>query len=137
MISFKKSLLLVLSTLLIGTGATAYYFYQKSAELAPNRAPIGQEEVASLMAAVGRLTALPQAEPPTIATVSNPEKLRDQAFFANAKAGDKVLIYTIAGKAYLYDPSADRVIDVAPLSVGSTNTVPKTFIATTTNPQQP
>lgn len=133
MIGLKKFLLLVLVLLLIGAGVTAYYFYQQAKVLAPNRAPIGQEEVTSLMVAVGRLIVLPEGETPTIATVSNPEKLKDQAFFASAKAGDKVLIYTNAQKAFLYDPTSDRVINVAPLSVGSTNVATTSMKATTTN----
>lgn len=127
MIDFKKYLPIILLILLVGTGVTAYYFYQQAAVLAPNRPPIGQEEVASLMAAVGRLIVLPEGEVPTVATVSNPEKLKDQAFFVNAKAGDKVLIFTNAQKAFLYSPTSNRVINVAPLSVGSSN------VATTTN----
>ncbi len=127
MIDFKKYLPIILFGLLIGMGATAYYFYHQAAVLAPNRPPIGQEEVVSLMASVGKLILLPEGETPTVATVSNPEKLKDQEFFVNAKAGDKVLIFTNAQKAFLYSPTSNRVINVAPLSVGSSN------VATTTN----
>ena len=127
MIDLKKFLPPILLVLLISTGGTAYYFYQQAKALAPNRAPIQEEEVLSLVTAVGKLIVLPEGETPTIATVSSPEKLQDQAFFANAKAGDKVLIYTNAQKAFLYDPVSNRVINVAPLSVGSSN------VATTTN----
>lgn len=75
------------------------------------------EESADIIARVGELIMLPEGEEPTIATVTDPEKLRDQVFFANAKTGDIVLIYTQAQKAYLYDPTANILIEVAPLSV--------------------
>jgi len=65
---------------------------------------------------VGRIIVLPNDEEPTVATVTDPEKLRDQVFFANAKAGDKVLIYTKARKAYLYDPIAGKLVEVAPIT---------------------
>ena len=55
-----------------------------------------------------------------MATVSNPERLRDQPFFAQAKAGDKVLVYSIAKKVYLYDPANDIIVNVAPLDIETT-----------------
>lgn len=65
---------------------------------------------------VGKLIALPEGEQPTVATVSDPAKLKDQAFFAKTQTGDKVLIYTKAKKAYLYRPSKDLLIEVAPIT---------------------
>lgn len=64
---------------------------------------------------VGKLVDLPEGETPTIATVSNLEPLKDQAFFKDAEIGDKVLIYGTSKKAILYRPSANKVIAVAPL----------------------
>ncbi len=78
-----------------------------------------QEEVQGLVERVGRLIILPEGEEPTIATVSDPQKLQGQSFFANAKVGDKVLIYTNAKKAILYDPVEDRIIEVAPVNIGA------------------
>lgn len=78
------------------------------------------EEVQDLVKAVGKLIVLPEGEEPTVASVTDPEKLKDQPFFQNAKAGDKVLIYTKARKAYLYDPQKNKLIEVAPLTVDAT-----------------
>ncbi len=75
-----------------------------------------QLEINTLIERVGKLIVLPQGEEPTVATVSDPEKLKDQVFFANAKVGDKVLIYTKARKAYLYDPEGDILLEVAPIT---------------------
>ncbi len=68
---------------------------------------------------VGSLVVLPEGEVPTIAAVSNPEVLKGQAFFAEAKTGDIVLIYS--KKAVLYDPILNKVIIAAPVNSGSTN----------------
>ncbi len=72
-----------------------------------------------LVLEVGKLIELPIGEDPTVATVTDITKLKDQPFFAKAKNGDKVLIYTNARKAILYDPQAKKVIDIAPINIGS------------------
>ncbi len=94
----------------------AYYFYAQ-AHTNPEQAQ--RKEVQNLVAAVGKLMVLPTDEQPVIATVADPEKLKDQPFFANAKKGDKVLIYNSARKAILYDPVENRIVDVAPLNIGA------------------
>ncbi|HUO50793.1 MAG TPA: hypothetical protein VMU25_04495 [Candidatus Paceibacterota bacterium] len=75
-----------------------------------------REDSASIVAKVGALIELPQGEVPTVATVSDLSKLQGQAFFAHAKVGDIVLIYTGARKAYLYDPSENKLVEVAPIT---------------------
>jgi len=65
---------------------------------------------------VGKLVALPQGENPTVTTVTDPDKLKNQPFFAQSKKDDKVLIYANAKKAYLYRPGINKVIDIAPIS---------------------
>jgi spore germination protein GerM len=97
-----------------------YYYYRQATDLKKNpqrQQAILQQEADSLVAAVGRLIVLPTDEQPTIATVSDPEKLRNEAFFSAAKSGDKVLIYSKAKKAILYDPIADKIVEVAPLNI--------------------
>ena len=92
-----------------------------------------QKEVADLVVKIGALILLPEGETPTLATVSDPEALRDQAFFANAKEGDKVLIYTTSKKAILYSVSTNKIVNVAPLNIGaSAPVVPKESAKTTT-----
>ncbi len=82
----------------------------------PAQEEAAQLEINTLIERVGELIVLPTGEEPTVATVSDPEKLKDQVFFANAKVGDKVLIYTKARKAYLYDPEGDILLEVAPIT---------------------
>lgn len=77
-----------------------------------------------LVKAVSMLMVLPEEEP-TVATVSDLEKLKGQEFFVNANVGDKVLVYLNAGKAILYSPKQNIIINVAPLSATSSkNSVP-------------
>ena len=97
------------------------------AEFKKNPQIAAQEETQELLNKVGMLIVLPQGEQPIVATVSDPEKLQSQAFFSSAKKGDKVLIYTNAKKAILYDPVADKILEVAPVNIGASsapNTAP-------------
>ncbi|MDP4007106.1 MAG: hypothetical protein Q8P55_00725 [bacterium] len=102
-------------------GITGYLFYQNSIlKRTPEQA--AQAEVRALVKEVGKIIVLPQGEDPVVATVSEPERLADQPFFLQAKRGDKVLIFTNAKKAFLYDPVAKRIIDVAPVNLDETPT---------------
>lgn len=106
----------------------AGYFYSQLRVLKQNPQAVAQKEAEALVAKVGRLVVLPDGETPTVATVSDPEALKDQAFFAKAQIGDKVLIFAEAKKAVLYSVSLNKVIDVAPLNIGNQRAVtpPKT-----------
>ena len=108
-----------LVTAVIGASGAAAYYYREYAALKKNPQKIAQEEIQRVMATVARHLVLPKGEVPTVATVTDPEKLKDQPFFANVKIGDKILIYTNAKKAILYDPSLDRIMEVAPLNIGN------------------
>lgn len=111
--------------------AAAGYFYWQVRILKQDPQVVAQQEVASLVAKVGRLVVLPADETPTVATVSDPEALKDQAFFAKAEKGDKVLIYTTAKKAILYSVTMNKIIDVAPLNIGNQKAVTPPKPATT------
>jgi 3-phosphoglycerate kinase len=76
------------------------------------------EDTKQLVDKVSKLIILPKDELPTVAIVSDPEKLKNQAFFAKAKNGDRVLIYTASKRAYLYDPVANKILEVAPIDFG-------------------
>lgn len=118
----RQHIVLVLVLLVLGLGATTYYFYQKSTNTEQAETA---KEVKSLVGAIGKLTLLPSDETPTVATVSDPEALKDQSFFVGAIKDDKVLIYSNAKKAILYRPSIKKIINIAPLNLGETTPVKK------------
>jgi hypothetical protein len=96
----------------------AVYLYKQNVELRRNSQAVTESEIKDLIAKVGKLIILPSGEQPTIATVADPDKLKNQSFFANASKDDKVLIYTNARKAILYSPSQNKIIEVAPINIG-------------------
>lgn len=67
-----------------------------------------------LVADVGEIFELPPGVP-TIAQVSDAEKLRAEPFFAHAENGDQVLAYSDALIAILYRPATHKIIAVTPL----------------------
>ena len=110
--------IVILLVVTLGAGSAAYYFWHKNSELKSDPQKIAQGEIVDIVKKVGELIMLPEGETPTVATVTDPEQLRDQSFFAKAKVGDKVLIYTNARKAILYSPAQNKIIEVAPLNIG-------------------
>lgn len=108
--------------LLISLGGNAYFAYEKF--VLPDPRGSSEEEIAQLIEDVGKVLVLPSDETPTTATVTDPEKLRDQSFFAKAEVGDRVLIYQNTGKAILWRPSEKRVIEVSTINPSNTETPP-------------
>jgi len=136
----KNLLILVVILLLVAVGGTAYYFYdqnKKTQELLKDPGKAAQKEIDNLVKKVDKLIELPKGEIPTVATVSDEEKLSGEAFFAKAKNGDKILIYTKEKKAILYRPSINKIIEVAPVTAGeviSPTAAPKSKTKLTATP---
>ena len=78
-----------------------------------------KEETKSLVDKVGKLVVLPEGENPVVATVTDKEKLKAQPVFAKAENGDKILIYPVARKAYIYNPKMNRIVDVVAVNIES------------------
>lgn len=113
----KKLVLKLLIALCIVALGSAWYFYDKVSDAKQDPVAKAGIETANLVAKVGKLIILPVDEVPTVATVEDVEKLKDQPFFANAKVGFKVLLYANAKKAFLYDPVNNKVVESAPFNV--------------------
>lgn len=82
-----------------------------------------KEEVKTLVKKLSELVVLPEGEDPVVATVTDKEKLKDQPVFAKAENGDKLIIYSSAGKAYLFDPNSGKVKDIIPVNIGQNGEV--------------
>lgn len=55
-------------------------------------------------------------EIPSIIVVKDTNILAQQQYFEKVKAGDVILIYTVAKRAVVYRPSTEKVIDLIPLT---------------------
>jgi hypothetical protein len=80
-------------------------------------AAVAPEELSEseIIAKVASLIVLPDGESPALAKVSDLSALKGQAFFDRAKVGDIVLMYQKAARAILYDPAANKVVEVGPI----------------------
>lgn len=118
---YRKAIAIAIVLLIVATAAVFFFVrYQQATNKLKQLQVNGKsspEEIKSLIDKVGKLAVLPSGEDPTIASVTNPAKLADQPFFANAREGDKVLIYTVARRAILYRPSENKIIEIAPLNI--------------------
>lgn len=110
-----------------GSGYGLYRYVAVAQELASLKKTATKQELddkqqKKLIETIGRLIELPTDEKPTIATVADVEKLKNQPFFLHAQNGDILLIYPTAKKAILYRPTLNKIIEVAPIAIGPTTT---------------
>ncbi len=124
---------------LVAAGAYGYKYVQdQNAKIERLSDPqqAAKDEATRVKDLVGKLADVPTDESPTVATVNDATKLQSQAFFKNAQNGDKVLIFTKAKKAYLYRPSTNKLIEVAPINIGENQTQSETSATETTTTTQ-
>lgn len=124
---FKVLFILVLM-LAIAWGVWSYKMYKDvKGQLAKLSSLEGQQELATqeiqkVLEQVGKHIVLPENEEPVVATVTNAEALaEEQPFYEGAKDDDKVIIYPKAGKAILFSPSDDIIVNVGPVYIDQAN----------------
>jgi len=118
--SFIFKLVPYILILALGVGGGIYTAQQKPEWFGLTKGvAAAQAEVDTLVAQVGKLIALPTDEKPTVATVTDALKVKDQPFFQKAVNGDKVLIYQKAQKAILYRPSNNIIVEVGAVNINN------------------
>jgi len=122
----NKQIFLIVLILIILTGSYSgtYYFYRKYNQIKKGAQIPVLTETAALIQEVGEIMDLPTDEIPTIATITDKEKIKGQAFFKKAENGDKLLAYAKNQQAILYRPGTHKIIKIAPIySENTTETV--------------
>jgi hypothetical protein len=122
--SSNKNMILViaLGVVVAILAIAVVYFYLQYQKIKKNPNIVAKQETDQLVEQVSKLIDLPKDETPTVATILDKEKLKDQPFFANAQNGDKILIYTKAKKAITAKRTAkteDDLLELADLEVES------------------
>lgn len=107
--------------ILIASIGIAGYSYNEYRTLKNNPNAAAEKEVSNLTDKIGKLIDLP-SETPTVATVNDTNKLKEQPFFAKAENGDKVLIYTESRQAIIYREKSNKIINVGPIAIDAKDT---------------
>lgn len=117
----KKSVIvafLVLSLLAVGGSSAGIYYYFQYRTLS-QRVKDPQTEVKDILSKVGKLIELPTGEEPTIATVQDAERIKSQPFFAKAQNGYRVILYSNAKLAILFDEKGNKIINVGAINLST------------------
>ena len=129
---FRKYLpfagLALLILIALTPGIYFYNKYRQTQKILSASSDLPSNELQQIISKVGNLIELPQNETPTLATVTDKDRLTNQPFFANSKNGDKVLIYPDSKKAYLFRPSSGKLVEVAPVNVSSPSATPQSNV---------
>lgn len=112
----NKRLYIVIFLLVLALLPSIYFYNKYQAVQKTLQKQLIPNDREKLIAQVGKLIELPKEEP-TMAVVSDKDKLINQPFFQNAKNGDRVLIFTKAKKAILYRPSINKIIEVTQINL--------------------
>lgn len=107
------TILLAIVTLI--SASAAVYFYMQANTNKQDQAAVEVKQV------VDRLAELMQVpdETPTVAKVTDKEKLKDQPFFKDAETGDRLIIFPKAKKAVIYRESTNKIVNVGPIAITS------------------
>ncbi len=76
--------------------------------------PDSKSEAQALVGRVEQLMFLPDEEP-TVATITDKDKLSDKVTFGKTENGDKILAFAKAQKVIVYRPSSNKIVTVEPL----------------------
>lgn len=120
----KKSFLIIglfVSGIVLGAGGIFGYMHFKNqpppiaADIPDDKPP---QDVLGLIETVEKhVPNIPKNEIPSVATIKDLETLSDQAFFEGAAEGDRLMIYAVNKRAFLYRPSTNTVIRQGPVEV--------------------
>lgn len=110
--SKKWLILLVCCVVLVAAGIIALVIVQQKSE--------DLESVDVIKQKVSKHMLLPGGPDPALATVTDSSKLTT-VFLKQTKNGDKLLIYDKSQKVIIYRPSIDKIVDVGPVTIASSN----------------
>lgn len=122
--SRKKIIFLLNLVLIIAVVALGYGYYVKKKELDTIKDPTAQAEVARKAAIevanqARKIVLIPESdEVPEVLTINNPElAVKEQPNLAGVIAGDKILLYIKSGKAIVYSPSRNIIVNILPVTL--------------------
>jgi len=109
-------LMCLLSLIIILSATTVYFFcrYQLLSKKS-DTTQILQQETEDVVESLKKMILLPKDEVPTVATINDVDRLKNQLFFKNARNGNNVVIYPISKIAIIYDPKTKIIMNIGPV----------------------
>jgi len=123
----------VVSLLLVASIASSSFFYLQYQSAKNDPGKLSQDQTARLKEKVGKIIQIPNEEP-TVAKITDQDKLKDQPFFEGTKNGDQLLIFPKAKLAIIYRESENKVIKSGPITLTDTNVTKPTGDASKSKP---
>lgn len=111
-------LILGVAGILVLSVAAYFYFRSKGDKVRGSLVSLSSDNQA-LITQLGKVMELPADELPTIATISDENKLAGIPALSKAKNGNKLVVYPRAGRAILFDPAKAKIIDVISVNLTS------------------
>lgn len=95
-----------------------YFWFFQLPDIKTDSAAPTQIDPAYIIETVGKVMLLPNNEVPQISVLSRTDINQAKAlpFFANAVVGDYLLVYSVSGRAILFDPQINKIVEVANIS---------------------
>lgn len=108
--------------LILAVVALGYGYYTKKKELDTIKDPAAQAEVArkeaeTVAAQAGKIVLLPEGEEiPEVLTINDAAlAIKEQPNLAGVVTGDKIILYVKSGKAIVYSPSRNIIVNILPV----------------------
>ena len=131
--NFRSTILIIFVAILaIGSLGSAVLFHYRYTQLQKNPNLAAEQKNKNLISAVGKLFNVESNETPTLAIITEEEKVRaSNEFFARVKNGDAVLFYAQMKKAVLYRPSTNQIVEIVPLILEKTTSTASSTLSET------
>lgn len=100
-------------------GALSWYGYRQYTHTEQYRMLKNSSNTDLLLKQVGRLMILPDEVPATFEVEDPALLISQQPFFVGAQKGDRLLVYPQSGKAILYSPTRNIIVNAGVIDVGS------------------
>jgi len=82
------------------------------------------EKTQEIVAKVSRLMVVPEGELPQVAEIKDAAlAAKEQPFLTGSQNGDLLLVYTQSGKAIVYSPTRNVIVNVGPVQTGAPSEV--------------
>lgn len=118
---FKKVLSWIVCIVLLISVFASVYFFNEYQKLKQDPTIQAKKETQRIVDELEKLMIVPEDPNTFLATITDKEKLKGQAFFDKALNGDYVIVFPSQMTAVLYRPSIKKIVSIAPIySEGTT-----------------